>query len=149
MPKPDPATWLSSADVARELGVRPRTVIDMVQKGKLNPAKYQRPGMAGGAISLFDPAEVSRLGDERVADRTEVVPVNGPGPVVRPRPQLLLPGTVEPVPTLPIDRKLFLTLEEAVAYTGLGKSHIAASVPGLALGPHRRMVYRRAQLDQL
>ena len=68
-----------TAEVARRLGVKPRTVIDMVTKGKLHPVKYQRPGVAGGAISLFDPAEVAAVMQERAIANMEVE-TTGPRP---------------------------------------------------------------------
>lgn len=149
--KPDPATWLSSADVARELGVKPRTVVDLVQKEKLHPLKYQRPGHTGGAISLFDPAEVAGLADERRASRTEVVPVNDGLFPVAPRPASLpMVRVVEAESlSLPIDRKRYLSLEEASAYTGVGKEYIRRHCEPWPIGPHGRIVYRRVDLDQL
>lgn len=147
--KPDPATWLSSADVARELSVKPRTVVDMVQKGKLHPSKYVRPGAAGGAISLFDPAEVQGLADERRAAKTEIVPVNGPGPKIGDAVQLRMPNRfAQPAPELPFWQKRYLTLEESVAYTGLSGEYIKRNLSAFP-GPHNRKVYRRESLDQL
>jgi hypothetical protein len=147
--QPDPATWLTTSDVSRQLGVKPRTVADLVWKERLHPVKYARPGMTGGAINLFDPAEVEALADERRAAKTEIVPA---GTAVAPRPSMLLPAVRvidSPVTSLPIDRKRYLTIEEAVAYTGLGEFYIHNNCQSWPIGPHRRAVYERKDLDTL
>lgn len=151
--KPDPATWLSTADVARQLGVKPRTVIDLVQRGKLGPKKYQRPGHSGGKVSLFDPAEVQALIDQRLAAKTEVVPINDPGPLVRSPLAVVRAPEPAAVPfmhaSVPIPQKRYLSLEEAVAYTGLGAGYIGQHCESWPIGPHRKRVFRREDLDQL
>jgi excisionase family DNA binding protein len=40
--RPEVAEWLSTADVARELGVTPETVRDYVKRGKLKASKVER-----------------------------------------------------------------------------------------------------------
>ena len=148
--KPDPATWLTTSDVSRQLGVKPRTVADLVWKERLHPVKYVRPGMTGGAINLFDPAEVAALEDERRAAKTEVLPADSLATAIS-RTALALPRIVETpfMQTLPIDRKRYLTIEEAVAYTGLGAWYIQSLCQSWNIGPRRRAVYSREELDTL
>jgi hypothetical protein len=131
-------------------------VIDWVSKKWIQPRDYhKRPGKQGAAISLFDPGDVDELLRRRVAAKTQVLPADAPGPVVRST-MAVVPMTEEPKPAaitavapLPIDHKRYLTLEQAVEYTGLGKAYIREHATGWPIGPHRSTVFRRADLDKL
>jgi predicted DNA-binding transcriptional regulator AlpA len=150
---------LTIDDIAQLAGVTRRAVIDWVSKKWIQPRDYhKRPGKQGAAISLFDPADVDELLRRRVAAKTQVLPADAPGPVVRstmavvPTSAAVVPTSEEPKPAvvpLPIDHKRYLTLDQAVEYTGLGKAYIREHATGWPIGPHRSTVFRRADLDKL
>lgn len=149
---PNYADWITRDQVAQRLGVMPRTVAEFIVKGKLKPKKYQRPGVGGGPVNLFDPAEVDALLQERANTKLEIMPA-----AMQPlRPtnalQAAQPTTAAHVVTLPMEPlppKRYLMLDEAAQYTGLGKSYIAANAKGRPHGPHGATVYSREELDKL
>jgi len=159
--KPDMSTWITTADAARRLGVKPRTVVDMVTKGKLHPKKYQRPNVAGGAISLYDPAEVEAILQQRAIANTEVMPAGAMMPAPR---AVSLVRSID-APAVPADGRLaailatmqapprWLRYDEAVVYTGLGESRLRELVSAGKIttdrGPRGSTVLRRGDLDKL
>lgn len=54
-----------------------------------------------------------------------------------------------PVMAVPLEKKLWLTLGEAVAYTGLGQAYIRQHAEGRRIGPHGSLVFRRQHLDRM
>jgi hypothetical protein len=52
-------------------------------------------------------------------------------------------------PSVPVDREQYLTIEEAIEYTGCGEFHIIGKVKGYPIGPRGKLVYRPAELDKL
>ena len=50
---------------------------------------------------------------------------------------------------VPLERKLWLTLDEASEYTGVAKSYIREMIPGKRIGPHGAVVYRRQLLEDM
>jgi hypothetical protein len=159
--KPDLGTWITTADVARRLAVKPRTVIDMVTKGKLHPQKYQRPGVAGGAISLFDPAEVAAILHQRAVANMEVLPA---GEMPAPRAAASVLRAIDG-PAVPAEGRLaaivatmqapprWLRYDEAVIFTGLGKSRLEELVSAGQVktdrGPKGCIVLWRPDLEKL
>lgn len=143
---PDLSSWLTSIAAAHRLGVKYRTLLDMVRKGKLHPRKVLRPGMPGGAVSMFDPEEIAGFIEQRAMARSEIVLAGDPGPVIHTPMHTVVQ---ESVSRLPIDRKLYLNLEEAAEYTGLAKGYIQRFIPGKKIGPHGSVVWRRADLECL
>lgn len=153
--KLDLSTWLTSAEASKRLGVKYRTVLDMVRKGQLHPKKYVRPGVAGGAVSMFDPGEVDSLIEKRIAAKTEIASGNDLGPLMHAFVQppsyqpKLVPAPVLTRPPLPINQKLYLTIDEASEYTGLSKSYIRQNVPGRKIGVNGATVWRRQHLEEM
>ena len=152
MPKqqPDLSQWWTTERVAQELRVKPRTVHHHVQSGNLHPQKHVRPGVEGGAVNLFDPAEIEAFQQHRVDRKTEIVPASHPGPLAR-----LMRSAAEPlpvqsaVPNVPLSDKLYVSIEEAMALTGLGRGYIETQMEGQKIGPHGRRVYRVSALKTL
>lgn len=173
--KPDgfPAAWITTAETARRLGLKPRSVIDAVTKGKLHPRKYLRPGVAGGAISLFDPAEVAAVMQARAIANTEVMPAGA----LIPAPQT----AVSVVHTIDgpagdqrkdvekqrrkeaVERRLaaflgrhtaplWLRYDEAVLHTGLAEKRLRELVANGKIrtdqGPHDSTVLWRADVEK-
>ena len=148
--------------VAEELGVKTRTVHHHVQAGNLHPQKYVRPGVEGGAINLFNPAEVTQFLQKRTDGKTKILPPDDSGPRLLPaknpgslsrmhQPALEVAHVREAftAPLLPIDRKRYLTTEEAVLYTGLGSRYIQQNCESWPIGPRGKRVFRREDLDKL
>jgi hypothetical protein len=79
MSKLDLETGWTVERVAKELGVKPRTVYYFTQTGALHPQKCVRSGEVGAPVSLFDPGEVGAFLQKRVAAKTEIVPASDPG----------------------------------------------------------------------
>lgn len=147
MPKsqPDLSKWWTTERVSQELGVKPRTVHHHVQSGNLHPRKHVRPGVEGGAVNLFDPAEVEAFVQKKVDGRTEIVPASHPGPLPVRRAEVLY----LPPPAVPLQEKLYVSLEEAMALTGLGRGYILTQLEGKKIGPHGRLVFRVSALKTL
>jgi hypothetical protein len=146
-------TGWTTERVAQELGVKVRTVHHHVQAGNLHPQKYYRRGYEGGPINLFDPAEVQAYAQCRVDARTEVA-VTGPLPPSQALVKPVVYDVPEPkpqaqAPLVPVERKRFLTLIEAVAYTGLGGFYLLEHCESRRIGPHTARVFRRKDLDRL
>jgi hypothetical protein len=138
--------------VAKELGVKERTVYHHVRQKNLHPVKFIRPGVGGAPVSLFDPAEVEAFLQLRVDAKTEIVPAgdSGPLPVRQNVAVARIPAQLaHSAVALPVDRKRYLTLDEAVEYTGLGEFYIAQNCESWPIGPHRKLVFKRTDLDKL
>ena len=148
---------MSLAEIAELAGVKPRAVTEWVTKKQIVPRAYvKREGQRGGPLSMFSRAEVEVFLLERTAARTALVPLSAPGPLMKnPEPvNFHPPRRAHPQPEservpLPIDRKLFLTLEEAAEYTGLAQTYIRKHAEGRRIGPHGSLVFRRQHLDQM
>lgn len=65
--KPDLNSWIERLEVARRLGIEPRTVTDLITRRVLRPVKFKRHGKGGAAVNLFDPAEVESVRQQRAA----------------------------------------------------------------------------------
>jgi hypothetical protein len=156
MKKFNVADGLTTEQVAQRLGVKPRTVHHHVQTGNLRPVKYLRPGIEGGKVNLFDPAEIDAFIQQRVDAKTALVPANGPGPLVpvvrnAPLSVVRVPEQLaaRPLTASDLKDKRYLTIEEAIAYTGLGEFFITAKVKTHPIGPRASLVYKRSDLDKL
>jgi len=160
--KPDMSTWITTADAARRLGVKPRTVVDMVTKGKLHPKKYQRPNVAGGAISLYDPAEVDAILQQRAIANTEVMPAGAMMPAPRAAVSVLrsidgpagtADGRLAAIVATMQAPPLWLQYPEAVLFTGLGESRLREFVKAGQVktdrGPRGAVVLLRTDLEKL
>lgn len=167
------STWILGPDAAQRLGISARTVRKMVAAGELHPERIPIAGQSGPGNYFYNPEEVEGLRLRRQAEQTHIVPetrelMRSNGVVtyvgskaLEPLPPVIKvpPRTVkwrphnEPMPAapaLPIDRKRYLTPEEAVTYTGLGLFHIESKLGrGLPIGPHGSRVYRRDKLERL
>ena len=149
------SSWLTSDEAAKRLGVKYRTLLDIVKKGQLRPEKVARAGVAGGPVSMFDPDAVEALAEQRQALRTEVVPAaeNGISAVMQ---TFLQAAEKPPVNKVRLaaaiaGREQWLTPEESEAYIGLPAALLeqlarAGELPGRK---YRRWWFRRRDLDKL
>ena len=153
-PKPNLSDWLTSQEAARRLSVKYRTLLDIVSKGRLHPRKIVREGVSGGAVSMFDPAEVESLLEQRTIAKTEIVPVKEQGiPAVM---QTSLQTAQIPVHGSSLALALqgheqFLTIEDAVLYIGLPYAELDRLVKSGELPARKagRWYIRRRDLDRL
>lgn len=143
-PKPDRSTWLSKTQAAAALGVTDRTIDRMVQRGQLHPQHHKQPGRA--TSPFFDPEEIARYTGQ--LDLVPVPPPAVPAPPMPPAATLsdagqlaaLLASLADQLTSrltqavadqlaardtrVPIPQRLYLTLAEASAYTGLPRGYL-------------------------
>lgn len=161
-------------EAAEHLGVSVRTISRMVSQGEIAVTKIR--GNRGAETLDFDPAELDRVRELREKpEHVGAIAKYEPHPLATilndPHLSVLLSklmGAVDAIndmarrqvaqteaPDLTaIDKKMFLTFDEAAALSGLGKSFLRsaiedgqlATIPGA--GPHGSTVIRRADLDK-
>lgn len=171
-PKVDLATWIERHEVARRLGIKPRTVNKLVQNGELHPELVPVAGVSGSGTNFYDPAEVDSVRRKReVGARvlTQYLEAKPRLPAPRPAsggqlerlPPIIDVPPAKPAkrspaleqllrPMLPIDRKRYLTVAEAIEYTGLGARTLERKLGrGECIGPHGARVYPRVKLDKV
>lgn len=148
----DYAQWKLKADAIRDLGLSERTIERLIQAGRIRTAQRRVPGRR--PLTVLHPDDVEQI-------RREIIPAQptGPPPVPAARHsngaplpslsfeafQALLRG-----PAVPLHRKLYLTVAEAVAYSGLPKAVLlrwihAGTLPAIRAGGYR---IRRADLER-
>lgn len=162
----DPKTWLTKTEAAELVGTSTRTIERWAGDGTLKPLYYKQPNQR--AVAVFAKADIEKVKQERLlnplpARREPTSPKPTPSPVanhalVRQENQGL------PAPTfpamareawmaghvVPLRDKIYLTMEEARAYTGLPKAYLeqmantgkVKKIPG-------RWLLRRQDLEQL
>lgn len=148
------SSWLTSEETAKRLGVKYRTLLDIVKKGQLRPEKVARAGVAGGPVSMFDPAQVEALAEQRAAVRTEVIPAGDTGISAVMQTSVQAAGNHLNKTRLlaaVAGREQFLTVEEAAVYIGLPCAELdrlvkSGELPGRKAG---RWYIRRRDLDKL
>jgi len=144
MASPDYATWLTKQQAADAIGVSTKTVEKLAQDQQLQQARWRRPS-GGPELAVYHPDDVARLAQARRPDPAAfVLPAgsdhptssatgNGHGALARTPPSLpatvpgddvlraLLAAALRAVtsPTSQNSEKLFLTLDEASADSGL------------------------------
>lgn len=178
---PDYSTWLTTSQTAAALKVTERTVARLVQRGKLHPKKVRIPGRQD--TPLFDPAEIATYLGTDEPEQFALEPKKAALPVAVPAPppatadagqlaaflamladqitarisQTVSGQLAERDTRVPISQRLYLTLAEASAYTGLPRGYLqqlidagqlrAVEVGKSGKGTRRRVA--RADLDAL
>ena len=155
-------SWLTKPQAAQLLGVAEKTIDRMAQAGELHKETLKRPGKV--PIVVFHPGDVQRAKDARgpvafVMPETSVQRVSdleagqvstSASKVSRP-PALDMSTSMSNLSTVPI--KLWLTLREAVDYSGLPAGTLlefmtCGRLPALDLGRRRGQPRRRgARVD--
>ena len=153
----DYSGWLNKAQAAAALEVSTKTIDRLAGQKLIQQALWRRPGKP--AIAVFHPSDVEKLWKERNPDATTpfVVPKaqEDPAPVTEtsltrsPAPgaqnaitlllDVLARGAAQQA-AVALDRKLFLTLDEAVAYSGLPPIHLKRLIVAGELRPSRSML---------
>lgn len=133
------AGWPTKYEVAQRIGVSTKTVEKYVAEGKLVQklqAQINRPARA-----VYDPASVERL----IADRERMAQAQA-----RPTHDMaeLVGAIVEALAKHPMARTvpLYLTEQQAIQYTGLGRTALRNLAGRYAVGPRRAKLYRRSEL---
>lgn len=171
-PKPDYSTWYPKQQAAELIGVSTKQIERWAQEGKLQTAKWRRPG-GGPMIAVYHPAEVDQLGASRNP---------GAKPFVLPAQPVTVPASMKPMngdarqgfteqlaqaiaiasqtvadmPKVRLAERLYLTIPEASEYTGLSISFLRVltaehgSLPiTKGAGRHGADVVKRSDLDNL
>jgi hypothetical protein len=157
-----PAGWLSMREASQQLARSERTIERLVREGKLRSKIEPRSGRVPERVVEAEGVRTLKKELDERATRTEAQPQraiaapgnNGLGELARR--VALLPG-VPAVPVAPIlvDGKLYavwLSLEEAAAFSGLSKSFLLGSVltgklAAVKGGPHGSWRIRRTSLE--
>ena len=163
MPNVNYADWLTKNQVAERLHVSTKTVETLASKGKLHQVTLTRDGKP--PIVVYHPGDVAREVKHRnVNGDAFLVPVERQqqGPDVATAMVGALAAIADRVQQAPSDEpevetltpselryKLYLTEDEAAAYTGLGKGYLRANAEGKTIGPRGAYVYRRVDLEKL
>jgi excisionase family DNA binding protein len=139
-PAPDLSHWLSKREAATTIGVSTKTVETLAREGRLQMQTWRRPS-TGVMISVYHPDDVER---ERAARNPGAKPFVMPADseertsdvaIAKPRTDApatlwdamvtrLLETSGASEKSVPISEKLFLTVPEAVAYSGLPVTYI-------------------------
>lgn len=126
--------WLSLSETAAALGKSPKTIEAMVTKNQIKSTTVPRTGRKPERV--YEAADVDRLAKEAEARAARSPAVRKePAPketilALAPKAQSSLEKILErltapPPLAVPVDRKLWLSLKEAAAYSGLSQSHLA------------------------
>ncbi len=140
----DYTSWLPKARAAHQIGVTTKTVEQLAKAGKLRQVLWRRPS-GGALLAVYHPDDVERVALERPGRRTGAVIVdpasngNGHGkstaikvlhaypPAAPPADELgrwLITTAAQGVASQKTSQKLYLTLAEASAYSGLSEAYL-------------------------
>lgn len=177
---PDYATWLTKQQAADRIGCSTKTVEQFAKDRKIEQAVWRRDGR-GMPLAVYDPTDVARVAAERRGEAVPFVvpPVgngNGHGSVSLARPaagspdaeaqqalaagltafalalQSLTSHSSESSQSSQSFEKLFLTIAEASAVSGLSRTYLkraCASETLKALRDGRRWKIKRTDLETL
>jgi excisionase family DNA binding protein len=165
----DYSHWLTKVQAAEAIGVSTKTIEKLSDRGEIQGRDWKRPGRV--AVKVYHPNDVERVRKERNPDSEPfVIPPANVSPtasqtsentLVKPaagRPQspldalAALAGMMRPPDRVRVSERLFLTVDEAVEYSGLPQSHLrqllkSGRLAGMKTGAGWRI--RRADLEKL
>ena len=159
----DVSQWPTLDEAAAQLQTSPRTLQRQHRRGMLELRKRPRSGRK--PENVCNPADLERLQATAYVLPPETPPKTTNGIATRvpragstrlsesilERLALALPPPAG-CPAVPLDRKLWLTLEEASAYSGFGRSVLERGIADGQLtaekrGPRRAWIVQRASLE--
>lgn len=120
--------WLTKAQAAQRLQSSEKHIERLAKRGRLQQAERKEPGKR--PMAVFNPDDVGR---EMQGQNTtlQIKPFIAPDSLAVPAPSgrrdlAALPSPVPQIPafSVPVQDKLFLTIREAVAYSGLPISYL-------------------------
>ena len=154
--------WLTKTEVAGILRISERSVQNLASEGKLQSRPQSREGKA--PIVVYHPSDVERVRAERQAQMVFVMPPDSASPASG---QSLATAAANQGKNLEVleafmeavsekllkpselAHKRYLTMAEAIVYTGCGRSHIQARCKPHPIGPRGAKVFKRTELDKL
>lgn len=144
---------MNKREAAAAVGVSTKTLERFVTEGKLHPKKVHGPT---GLQNEFDEAEIEALARERATPISEARPAverqaekrqeqtqaimrrnSGNTDALAMLAQLIRPTGKPGAPAVAIESKVFLTVKEAAALSGLGVSHLEDAVKRKKLKAHK------------
>jgi excisionase family DNA binding protein len=131
--------WIAKGEVIARTGLDERTIERKVNRGELR--RQYRPIPGRKPLPVFDPQQVEALCTRTLTP----IPLKTAGVVKR------TPAEVPAPLFVPVHRKLFLSIKEAVALTGLPESYLRRNlreqkIPGAVVGG--RWMVKRNALEQ-
>jgi hypothetical protein len=150
------AGWPTQQEAADALGVSTKTIQKYVAQGRLTQAMQSQINKPARAV--IEPTglermvrERSRVGEEGSPNGSANLPAIRSGMALEPLLELF---AKRETPLSELAHKLYLTEDEAIRYTGLGRGALARMVKAERLkaeriGPHGAVVYRRTYLEAL
>lgn len=175
----DYSFWITKAEAAKVLKVSTKSVEKFRADGKLHAVSWRRPS-GGPKIMVYHPGDVEALRAERVytpptavvmrSEDISEIPANSSQDFAKVNPsqavelflralldaagsqKALTPSRKQPKPEVPLQCRVFLTVREAVAYTGVPERRLrefiaSGVVPTASVKGYTRVV--RADLDKL
>jgi excisionase family DNA binding protein len=172
MPKQDYSSWLPKQEAAAAIGCSTKQIERFAQDKQIQAARWKRPE-GGPAIAVYHPGDVERLAKERNPDAEPFIlpaapAVNGSHATIAVRqssPEEFMEALAKAIAGasqtsqtrlgVRLAERLYLTIDEAAEYTGLGLGYLRRqiAVGNLDLvkgaGRHGADVLRRADLEKL
>lgn len=146
--------WLSTEETMRELGKARRTIQEIAQRGELQWTMASR-GNGMRPERLYNAADVKKLKAE--AQKMALVRREPRERVPAAMQALQLVAAVREVaqaslPAIPLKEKLWLSLEEAEAYSGIAEPSLRelledGQLKALRIGPYRTLRILRKSLE--
>ena len=144
--------WFTKSQAAAFLQVSEKTIERLARKGEIRRETRKRPGVRPSPV--YSPEDLDRVKAAQVPQVVVMPPQAEAGGVPALAPRLDLPSFLQSLVTgadVPLRDKLFLTVKEAVRFSGLPESTIrrllrSGKLPGFKAGGWR---IRRVDLEEL
>ena len=168
--KHDYSTWYLKQQAAEAIGISTKQLDRWANEKRLQRVKWRRPA-GGPVLNVYHPGDVDRLAQSRNQVGAFVLPdddppaTNGAHAVAVQKPSgeqflealaaAVMSQTSQTYQAVRLAERIYLTIGEAVEYTGLGAGYLRrqVAVGNLDLvkgaGPHGADVLRRKDLDKL
>ena len=144
--------WFTKSQAAALLQVSEKTVERLARKGEIRRETRKRPGVRPSPV--YSPEDLDRVKNAQVPQVVVMPPQAEAGGVPALIPRVDLPSFLQSLVSgadVPLRDKLFLTVKEAVRFSGLPESTIrrlltSGKLPGVKAGGWR---IRRVDLEEL
>ena len=144
--------WFTKSQAAALLQVSEKTIERLARKGEIHRETRKRPGVRPSPV--YSPEDLDRVKTAQVPQVVVMPPQAEAGGVPALAPRVDLPSFLQSLVTgadVPLRDKLFLTVKEAVRFSGLPESTIrrllrSGKLPGFKAGGWR---IRRVDLEEL
>ena len=144
--------WFTKSQAATFLQVSEKTIERLARKGEIHRETRKRPGIR--ASPVYSPEDLDRVKNAQTPQVAVLPPQAEAGGVTALVPRVELPSFLQSLLSgadVPLRDKLFLSVKEAVRFSGLPESTIrrllrSGSLPGVKTGGWR---IRRVDLEKL